>query len=286
MTYVEAGLKHFKPFTPSMRHTVLIDKSKLWRGRPVKELTRRKLRKAGRSFGTITVRHQGGGHHQLYRFVDFARTRYDEPAVIQRFEYDPNRSAFIALIRYPDESLSYILAPQEVKVGDTVMSSEKDGAEIKPGNAMPLAFIPVGTRVHNVEMKVGGGGEYSRSAGSSALVMDKRAKPGYALLQGPSKEQRFVRLGCMATVGSVSNPMHHLRKLGKAGRNRWLGVRPTVRGMAMNPIDHPLGGGNGRTKGRQPCSPTGVLAKGYKTGKFRKPNPLIFIQRGGPKVKK
>lgn len=286
MTHVEAGLKYFKPHTPSKRHTVLIDKSNLWSGRPVKELTKRKVRKAGRSWGRITVRHQGGGHKQLYRFVDFKRQKWNESGVIQRFEYDPNRTAFIALVKYPDDSLSYILAPQEVKVGDTVTCSKTGEIEIKPGNSMPLNFIPVGTKVHNVELYAGRGGAYAKSAGTCAVVMDKRAKPGFALLQGPSKEQRFVRLGCMATVGVVSNPMLHLQKLGKAGRSRWMGIRPTVRGMAQNPIDHPLGGGNGRTKGRHPCSPTGILAKGYKTVRHKRKRPLIFVPRGGPKEAK
>lgn len=286
MTYVEAGLKYYKPTTPSKRHCVIIDKSNLWHGRPVKELTKRKIRKAGRSRGRISVRHQGGGHKQLYRFVDFKRTRLDEPAVIQRFEYDPNRSAFIALIMYADKTLSYILAPQDSKVGDTVLASQQEETEVKPGNAMPLSCIPVGTKVHCVELHPGKGGQYAKSAGTAATVMDKRAKPGYALLQGPSKEQRFVKLRCMATVGVVSNPMLQLQKLGKAGRSRWLGIRPTVRGMAMNPIDHPLGGGNGRTKGRHPCSPTGVLAKGYKTVRHSRKRPLIFVPRGGPKSRK
>jgi len=286
MTYVEAGLKYFKPHTPSKRHTVLVDKSKLWHGRPVKALTKRKVRKAGRSYGKIAVRHQGGGHKQLYRFVDFKRQRCDEPAVVQRFEYDPNRTAFIALIMYPDKSLSYILAPQELKVGDTVLASKREETEIKPGNAMPLSCIPVGTKVHNVELYPGRGGQYGKSAGTCAVIMDKRAKPGFALLQGPSKEQRFIKLGCIATVGVVSNPMLQLQKLGKAGRSRWMGIRPTVRGMAQNPIDHPLGGGNGRTKGRHPCSPTGVLAKGYKTVRHKRKRPLIFVPRGGPKAAK
>lgn len=285
ITVVDAPLKHYKPTTPSLRHTVLIDKTRLWKGRPIKALTIRIKKHGGRNcFGRITVRHRGGGAKRIYRHVDFRRSIFDQPAVVQRFEYDPNRSAFIALVAYPDQSLSYIIAPQGLKVGDPVTSSRTQDLDVKPGNCMPLKNIPIGTKFHNMELIPGKGGKFAKSAGASCFIMDKRGKPGYALVSVTSKEQRYVPLECMGTIGEVSNPNWHLQKLGKAGRNRWLGWRPEVRGCAMNPVDHPNGGGNGKTRGCQPRSPSGILAKGgWKTVRKKRKHPLIVVRRGGTK---
>jgi large subunit ribosomal protein L2 len=235
----------------------------LWKGKPVKELTEGMHSAGGRNnLGRITTRHQGGGHKRRYRLVDFKRRKFDQEATVQRLEYDPNRTAFIALIEYGDGEKSYILAPQRVKAGDKVVAGEK--VDVKPGNAMPLRSIPVGTIVHNVEMKPKSGGKIARSAGTYVQLVGKDR--GLALLRMVSGEQRVVPAGCMATVGAVSNPDNQNVKIGKAGRSRWMGVRPTVRGVAMNPIDHPHGGGEGRTSGgRHPVSPWGQPTKGFRT---------------------
>jgi large subunit ribosomal protein L2 len=257
------ALKSFKPTTPGQRQLVIVDRSELWKGRPIKALTQGKREKGGRNNnGRITQRWRGGGHKQRYRIVDFKRTKFDMPAEVVRLEYDPNRSGFIALLRYEDGELAYILAPQRLKEGDKVVSGER--VDVKPGNAMPMRNIPVGTIIHNVEMKPGKGGQLARSAGTFAQLVGRDA--GYALLRLSSGEVRMVRAECMATIGAVSNPDRQNISIGKAGRNRWLGKRPVVRGVAMNPIDHPHGGGEGRTSGgRHPVTPWGKGTKGNKT---------------------
>lgn len=285
MTSVESKLRKLKPTTPSKRHANLIDRRNLWRGKPVWQLTAPKRRTGGRGgHGNITVRHIGGGHKRRYRLIDFKRDYCDVPAVVQRFEHDPNRSAFIALIAYPDGNVSYIIAPQTLKVGDTVISSKKNEVDITVGNAMPLRNIPIGTPFCCMELYPGKGAQISRSAGTHCTVMDKgTSKVGHALVTICSKEQRHVPLDCMGMIGVVSNEAHHLVNYGKAGRMRWLGVRPTVRGVAMNPVDHPLGGGEGKSSGGRPhCSPTGFLAKcGYKSKRrgFRRSRSLIVVPR-------
>ena len=274
------ALKTFKPTTPSLRGVVLIDRSELFKGRPIKVLSEGLRKNGGRNnHGHITVRHQGGGHRQRYRIVDFRRRKFDVVGTVERLEYDPNRTAFIALIRYVDGEVAYILAPQRLALGDKVVAGER--TDIKPGNAMPLKNIPVGTIVHNVEMKPGRGGQLARSAGTYVQIVGKDA--GYALLRLASGEVRMVRAEGMATIGAVSNPDQQNVKIGKAGRKRWLGVRPTVRGTAMNPIDHPHGGGEGRTKGgRHPVSPWGQPTKGYKT-RFNKATDRFIVRRRNAK---
>jgi len=226
--------------------------------------------------GRITSRFRGGGHKQAYRYVDFKRRKFDVAASVERIEYDPNRSAFIALIKYDDGELSYILAPQRLRAGDKVVSGQR--VDIKPGNAMPMAAMPVGTIVHNVEMKIGGGGKMARAAGTYAQLVGKDA--GYAQIKLQSGELRMVRAECMATVGAVSNPDRQNEKIGKAGRSRWLGWRPHNRGVVMNPVDHPHGGGEGRTSGgRHPVTPWGVPTKGYKTRTNKRTAGLIIRRR-------
>ncbi|MFP6730082.1 MAG: 50S ribosomal protein L2 [Alphaproteobacteria bacterium] len=271
------ALKKFKPTTPSQRELVLVDRSGLWKGKPIKALIEGLSQSGGRNnHGRITQRRRGGGHKRRYRMVDFKRQKYDMPATIERLEYDPNRSAFIALIRYEDGELSYILAPQRVQVGATVISGER--VDIIPGNAMPMQNIPVGTVIHNIEMKPKKGGQIARSAGAYAQLIGKDA--GYALLRLGSGEQRMVRAECMATVGAVSNPDHQNINIGKAGRNRWLGKRPSVRGVAMNPVDHPHGGGEGRTSGgRHPVSPWGKPTKGKRTRSNKSTDSMILRRR-------
>jgi large subunit ribosomal protein L2 len=268
------ALKHFNPITASLRGTVLIDRSELWKGKPVKGLTEGKHSSGGRNnHGRITSRFRGGGHKQSYRIVDFKRRKYDVGAVVERLEYDPNRTAFIALIKYADGELSYILAPQRLKVGDPVVSGSK--VDIKPGNAMPLAAIPVGTIIHNIELKVGAGGKMARSAGTFAQLVGK--DQGYAQIKLTSGELRVVRAECMATIGAVSNADHQNEQLGKAGRSRWLGRKPHQRGVVMNPVDHPHGGGEGRTSGgRHPVTPWGKPTKGYKTRTNKRTDDLII----------
>src|SRR6266852_9366494 len=240
------ALKSYQPVTPSMRELVLVDRSELWKGKPVKALTEGLRGTGGRNnHGRITMWQRGGGHKQRYRTIDFKRRKFDVVATVERLEYDPNRTAFIALIKYDDGEQSYILAPQRLKAGDKVVAGEK--VDVKPGNAMPMKNMPVGTIIHNIEMKPGKGGQMARAAGTYAQLVGRDA--GYALLRLSSGEVRMVRADCRATVGAVSNPDQQNIVIAKAGRNRWLGHRPSVRGVAMNPIDHPHGGGEGRTSG-------------------------------------
>ncbi|MEM7169579.1 MAG: 50S ribosomal protein L2 [Pseudomonadota bacterium] len=271
------ALKTYNPTTPGRRTLVLVDRGDLWKGKPVKKLTEGLTKSGGRNnHGRITARRRGGGHKRRYRMVDFKRRNFDVPATVVRLEYDPNRTAFIALIEYDGGEQSYILAPQRLAVGDQVISGEK--ADIKPGNAMPLASIPVGTIVHNVELKPGKGGQIARAAGTYVQLVGRDA--GYALLRLGSGEVRMVRAECMASIGAVSNADQSNISLGKAGRNRWLGKRPSVRGVAMNPIDHPHGGGEGRTSGgRHPVTPWGKPTKGAKTRHNKKTDNLIVRRR-------
>ncbi|MEQ9609671.1 MAG: 50S ribosomal protein L2 [Kiloniellaceae bacterium] len=271
------ALKNYNPTTPGRRGLVSIDRGDLWKGDPVKKLTEGLTKNGGRNnLGRLTARRRGGGHKRLYRMVDFKRRKFDVPAKVARLEYDPNRSAFIALIEYEDGEQSYILAPQRLAVGDMVVSGQR--ADIKPGNAMPLSSIPVGTIVHNVEMKPGKGGQIARAAGTYVQLVGRDS--GYALLRLGSGEVRMVRAECMASIGAVSNPDQANTKLGKAGRKRWLGKRPAVRGVAMNPVDHPHGGGEGRTSGgRHPVTPWGKPTKGAKTRRNKKTNALIVRRR-------
>ena len=271
------ALKKFNPTTPGRRGLVLVDRAGLWKGKPVKALTEGLNKKGGRNnTGRITARRRGGGHKRLYRVIDFKRRKFDVPAKVLRLEYDPNRTAFIALIEYQDGELGYILAPQRLDVGDTVIAGDK--VDVKPGNAMPLASIPIGTIVHNVEMKPGKGGQIARSAGTYVQLVGRDA--GHALLRLGSGEARMVRAECMATIGAVSNSDQGNIKLGKAGRKRWLGKRPSVRGVAMNPVDHPHGGGEGRTSGgRHPVTPWGRPTKGAKTRHNKKTDRLIMRRR-------
>jgi large subunit ribosomal protein L2 len=271
------ALKTFNPVTPSLRQLVIVDRSELWKGKPVKRLTEGLSKSGGRNnHGRITVWHRGGGHKRRYRLVDFKRRKFDVPATVERLEYDPNRSAFIALVRYEDGELAYILAPQRLKAGDRVVAGER--IDIRPGNAAPLRAIPIGTVVHNVEMKPGKGGQIARAAGTYVQLVGRDGD--YAQLRLTSGEIRVVRQECMATVGAVSNPDHQNINLGKAGRSRWLGRRPHVRGVAMNPIDHPHGGGEGRTSGgRHPVTPWGKPTKGARTRRNKKTQPQILRSR-------
>ena len=270
------AIKEFKPVNSSSRGLKLVDKSDLWKGSPLKMLTVSYRDKAGRNnIGHITVRRRGAGHKRAYRLIDFKRNRFDIPAVVERLEYDPNRTAFIALIKYKDGVYSYIIAPSKLEVGNEVISS-KNLVDVKPGNAMPLRVMPIGVLIHNIELKPGAGAKVARSAGCFAQLVGK--DDGYALVKLQSGEIRMFLLDCMATIGSVSNPDKKNEKLAKAGRNRWLGVRPHVRGESMNPVDHPHGG---RTRGgRNPVSPTGVCAKGGRTrAKNKSSNRFIVRSR-------
>ena len=271
------ALKHYNPRTPSQRQLVTVDRSGLWKGKPVKKLTFGLTKSGGRNnHGRITMWHRGGGHKRTYRMIDFKRRKYDVVGTVERLEYDPNRTAFIALISYEDGEQAYILAPQRLGVGDQVVSGERQ--DIKPGNAMPLRSIPVGTIIHNVELKAGKGGQLARAAGTYVQLVGRDA--GYALLRLTSGEVRMVRAECMATIGAVSNPDQQNIKLGKAGRKRWLGKRPVVRGVVMNPVDHPHGGGEGRTSGgRHPVTPWGVPTKGKRTRSNKKTDRLIVRRR-------
>src|SRR3569833_3213302 len=240
------ALKTYKPTTPSQRGLVTVDRSGLHSGKPVKSLVEGLFSTGGRNnYGRITSRFRGGGHKQAYRVIDFKRTRREEPATVERIEYDPNRTAFIALVKYKDGDLSYILAPQRLSAGDTIIAGES--VDIKPGNAMPLGNMPVGTIVHNVEIKIGKGGQLARSAGTYAQIVGR--DHDYVILRLNSGEQRLVHGRCRGTIGAVSNPDHMNTSIGKAGRTRWMGRRPHNRGVSMNPIDHPHGGGEGRTLG-------------------------------------
>ncbi len=271
------ALKKFKAMTPGQRQLVLVDRSALYKGKPVKTLTEGLTRNGGRNnMGRITGRRIGGGHKRRYRIIDFKRRKFDMAATVERIEYDPNRTAFIALLRYDDGQLSYILAPQRLRAGDQVVAGER--VDVKPGNAMPLKSIPLGTIIHNVEMKPEKGGQLARAAGTYAQLVGR--DQGYALLKLNSGEMRMVHGDCMASVGAVSNPDQQNIKLGKAGRKRWLGKRPSVRGVAMNPIDHPHGGGEGRTSGgRHPVTPWGKPTKGKRTRKNKATDKYILRRR-------
>jgi len=275
------ALKQFKPTTPGRRGLVLVDREGLWKGKPEKALTEGLRKKGGRNnTGRITARRRGGGHKRRYRVIDFKRIKYDVVGTVERLEYDPNRTAFIALINYEDGERAYIIAPQRLAVGDKVVSGNQ--VDIRPGNAMPMKNIPVGTIIHNVEMKLGKGAQIARSAGTYVQLVGK--DQGYAQLRLSSGELRMVRGECMATIGAVSNPDQQNIKLGKAGRNRWLGKRPSVRGVAMNPIDHPHGGGEGRTSGgRHPVTPWGKPTKGKRTRSNKKTDRLIMRRRRSKK---
>jgi len=276
------ALRSFNPVTPSLRGTILVRRDELWKGKPVKQLTEGKHSSGGRNnHGRTTVRFRGGGHKRTYRLVDFKRrAKLGVPATVERLEYDPNRTAWIALVKYQDGELSYIIAPQRLKAGDTVVAAER--ADIKPGNAMPLSAIPVGTIVHNVEMKAGAGGKVARSAGTFVQLVGKDT--GYAQLKLMSGEVRTVRAECMATIGAVSNPDNSNQQIGKAGRSRWLGRRPHNRGVVMNPVDHPHGGGEGRTSGgRHPVTPWGKPTKGAKTRNNKRTDRLIIRRRHATK---
>jgi large subunit ribosomal protein L2 len=271
------ALKTYNPSTPGLRQLALVDRSELYKGKPVKALTAGKSEKGGRNnYGRITVRFRGGGHKQAYRIIDFKRRKFDAPGTVERLEYDPNRTSFIALLRYPDGEQAYIIAPQRLAVGETVIAGVQ--VDVKPGNAMPLANIAVGTIVHNVETKIGKGGALARSAGAYAQIVGR--DQGYVALRLSSGEQRLVHGQCFATVGAVSNPDHMNASLGKAGRNRWLGHRPHNRGVTMNPVDHPHGGGEGRTSGgRHPVSPWGKPTKGKKTRSNKATDKFIVASR-------
>jgi large subunit ribosomal protein L2 len=271
------ALRKFNPTTPSQRELVLVDRSHLWKGGPKKSLTEGLINTGGRNnLGRITSWHRGGGHKRLYRFVDFKRNKFDIFAVVERLEYDPNRTAFIALIKYEDGQYSYILAPQKLEIGDRISSSEN--ADIKPGNSLKLRNIPIGTVIHNVEMKPGKGGQLGRSAGSYVELVGKDA--GQAQIKLRSGELRVVSLECRATVGAVSNADHQNVNYGKAGRMRWLGRKPVVRGVAMNPVDHPHGGGEGKTSGgRHPVTPWGKKTKGKKTRHNKSTDKFIIKRR-------
>ena len=271
------ALKKFNPRTPGQRQLVQIDRSQLHKGKPEKSLTEGLTKSGGRNnMGRMTARHIGGGHKRKYRMIDWKRTKWDMTATVERIEYDPNRTAFIALIKYEDGTLNYILAPQRLNVGDKVVAGEK--VDVKPGNAMPLKNMPVGTIIHNIEMKPGKGGQMVRAAGAYAQLVGR--DQGYAQIKLTSGELRIVRGECMATVGAVSNPDHMNTNMGKAGRNRWKGRRPSVRGVAMNPVDHPLGGGEGKSAGgRHPCTPWGKPTVGYKTRKKGKASDKYILRR-------
>ena len=275
------ALKTYNPTSPGRRQLITVDRSELHKGSPEKSLTAPISSSGGRNnTGRTTVWQRGGGHKRRYRIIDFKRVKFGVPAKVERLEYDPNRSAFIALITYKDGELAYILAPQKLKVGDTVMSGPQ--AEITPGNALPLKNIPVGTVVHNVELKPGAGGIMARSAGASIQIAGKDG--AYVQLRMPSGELRRVHESCLATIGSVSNPDHMNTQIGKAGRARWMGHRPVVRGVVMNPVDHPHGGGEGKTSGgRHPVTPWGKPTKGKKTRNLRKPSGKLIIRRRNDK---
>lgn len=272
------GIKIYKPVTPGLRHRTGLTFEEITTDKPYKPLLVPLPKSGGRNNkGHLSVRHRGGGHKRMYRIIDFKRDKIDIPGVVETIEYDPNRSAFISLVKYADGERRYILTPLNLKVGDTIISSNSQ-VDILPGNAMPLRYIPVGTIVHNVELKIGKGGQLARAAGAGVQILGKEGD--YAQLRLPSSEIRKVHLDCRATVGQLSNLDHQNISIGKAGRTRWLGIRPHVRGTAMNPIDHPHGGGEGRTKGgRHPVSPEGIPTKGYKTRRNKRTQAFIIRRR-------
>ena len=271
------ALKTFKPYTKSTRGTIIVSKEGLWKGKPIKSLTIGKKSSSGRNnLGRITSRRRGSGHKQKYREIDFYRKKHDIEAVVERIEYDPNRTAHIMLVKYEDGERAYMLVPQNIKIGDKIISGNKK--EIKIGNCMPLHDIPVGTAIHNVEMKPGGGAKIARAAGSSVQITGSDDE--YSIIKLASGEIRKITSKAKATIGVLSNPDQKNIKIGKAGRNRWLGIRPSVRGVAMNPVDHPHGGGEGKSSGgRNPVSPWGQSAKGLKTRNNKRTNKYIISRR-------
>ncbi len=275
------ALKSYKPTSPAQRGLVLVDKRELWKGKPVKTLTEGKRKTGGRNNkGHVTSRGIAGGHKQKYRRIDFKRRKWDVEGTVERLEYDPNRSAFIALVKYDDGELAYILAPQRLAEGDKVIAAEK--TDVKPGNAMLLSQMPVGTIIHNVEMKPGKGGQIARAAGTYAQLVGRDR--GMVMVRLNSGEQRYIRADCMGTVGAVSNPDNQNQNFGKAGRTRWKGRRPLTRGVAKNPIDHPHGGGEGRTSGgRHPVTPWGKPTKGARTRKNKQTDKFIIRSRHAKK---
>ena len=276
------ALKTYKPTTPGQRQLVLVDRSGLYKGKPLKALTEGKISTGGRNNnGRITTRFRGGGHKKAYRVVDFRRAKH-QPAVVERIEYDPNRTGFIALIKYEDGERAYILCPQRVAEGDSIVAGEH--VDVKPGNATPVGNMPIGTIVHNVELKIGKGGQLARSAGSYAQIVGRDQE--YVILRLNSGEQRLVHGRCKGTVGAVSNPDHMNISIGKAGRKRWLGRMPHNRGVSMNPVDHPLGGGEGRSSGgRHPVTPWGFPTKGKKTRTNKRTTKFIISSRHARKKK-
>ena len=271
------ALKTFKPYTKSTRGTIIVSKEGLWKGKPIKSLTVGKKSSSGRNnLGRITSRRRGSGHKQKYREIDFYRKKHDIEAVVERIEYDPNRTSHIMLVKYEDGERAYMLVPQNIKIGDKIISGNKK--EIKIGNCMPLHDIPVGTAIHNVEMKPGGGAKIARAAGSSVQITGSDGE--YSIIKLASGEIRKITSKAKATIGVLSNPDQKNIKIGKAGRSRWLGIRPSVRGVAMNPVDHPHGGGEGKASGgRHPVSPWGQSAKGLKTRNNKRTNKYIISRR-------
>ena len=272
------GIKNYRPTTSGMRHRTGLTYSELTTNKPYKPLLTPLKKTGGRnSYGKISMRHRGGGHKRAYRIIDFKRDKIDVPGMVETVEYDPNRTSFISLIKYADGERRYILTPLNLKVGQSIISSDKQ-VDVLPGNSMPLRFLPLGTIVHNVELRKDKGGQLARSAGSSVQILAKEGD--YAQLRLPSSEIRMVHLNCRATVGQLSNPDHQNISIGKAGRKRWKGRRPHVRGTAMNPIDHPHGGGEGKAKGgRNPVSPWGQPTKGYKTRRNKRTKQFIIKRR-------
>ena len=277
------ALKKFRPNTPGTRGLTLVDKKGLWTGKPLKSLTAGLSKKGGRNnTGRITMRRKGGGHKAKYRIIDFKRNKSDIAGTVERIEHDPNRSSYIALIKYDDGEMNYILAPKDLKIGEKIIAGEN--TEIKIGNCMPMSNIPVGIDIHNIELKEGCGAQLARSAGSSTQIVGK--SDGYVAIKLPSGEQRKVREECKATIGVLSNIDKKNQKLGKAGRKRWLGVRPSVRGVAMNPIDHPHGGGEGKTSGgRDPVTPWGKPTKGKKTRNNKRTDKFIIKRKTDKKAR-
>ncbi len=275
------ALKHYNPTSPGRRGLILVDRESLWKGKPVKSLVEGLNKTGGRNnMGHATARGIGGGHKRKYRIIDFKRRKWDQAATVERIEYDPNRSAFIALVKYEDGELSYILAPQRTAIGDKVIAGKK--TDVKPGNAMEIGQIPVGTIVHNVEMKPGKGGQIARAAGAYVQVVGRDR--GMVIVRLNSGEQRYIRSECMATVGAVSNPDNANQNFAKAGRTRWLGYRPLTRGVAKNPVDHPHGGGEGRTSGgRHPVTPWGKPTKGARTRHNKATDKMIIRSRHAKK---
>ena len=279
------GVKRFKPTTSSLRHTVLSDFSEITKSKPEKSLLKPLKKTGGRNvYGRITSRYRGGGHKRMYRVIDFKRDRVDQPAEVLAIEYDPNRSSRIALIQYEDQKKAYIIAPLELNVGDEIISvMDKEEIDYRAGNCMPLKRIPLGTAVHNIELRPGKGGQIARSAGTSCVIMAKEG--GFAFIRMPSSEVRKICINCRATIGQIGNVEHESRSIGKAGRMRWLGRRGQVRGVVMNPVDHPHGGGEGKAPqgNPHPVTPWGKPTKGYKTRKKRKYSDKYIIRRRGSK---